>query len=89
MHSVHDPGGLHAVGGGPECLIDWEERELVPRARWMPRPRDSVCNFVSEAEANTCLGPLGDGQLTLPCLQEALKGVPGGEGGTKQRWLDL
>ncbi len=29
-------------------------------------------------EAATCLGPRGDGTLTLACLTEALKGVPGG-----------
>ncbi len=29
-------------------------------------------------EVQSCLAPQGDGSLTLPCLVEALKGVPGG-----------
>ena len=39
---------------------------------------DSVSSFVPAEEAATCLGPRGDGTLTLACLTEALKGVPGG-----------
>jgi hypothetical protein len=39
---------------------------------------DSISCFVPSEEAATCLGPRGDGTLTLACLTEALKGVPGG-----------
>jgi hypothetical protein len=39
---------------------------------------DSISSFVPAEEAATCLGPRGDGTLTLACLTEALKGVPGG-----------
>ncbi len=39
---------------------------------------DSITAVVPAKEAAACLGPQGDGSLTLACLAEAMKGVPGG-----------
>ncbi len=38
----------------------------------------SIDRFVPAGEAHSFLPPQGDGSLTLSCLVEALKGVPGG-----------
>ncbi len=37
---------------------------------------DSITEFVpAEKEASACLGPQGDGMITLTCLEEAMQGA--------------
>jgi hypothetical protein len=67
-----------------QCLL-----ALFPSLAWhLPSAMPSVdaCDVcgkgawavVPAKEAAACLGPQGDGSLTLACLAEAMKGVPGG-----------
>jgi hypothetical protein len=58
-------GGLFAQG-----QVDAQAQQLL---------LDSITAEVPAKEAAACLGPQGDGSLTLACLAEALKGVPGGK----------
>ena len=82
VHSVHESGGLYAVGQALSAYFDGRSGGLFAPGQVDPRAQQlmlgSISSFVPTEEAKTCLGPRGDGTLTLPCLAEALKGVPGG-----------
>ncbi len=52
-------GGLFAAG-----QVDAQAQQLM---------LDSVTEFVPDKEASACLGPQGDGMITLACLEEAMQ----------------
>ena len=82
VHSVHDSGGLYAVGQALSAFFDGNQGGLFAQGQVDAAAQqlllDSITAVVPAKEASACLGPQGDGSLTLACLAEAMKGVPGG-----------
>jgi hypothetical protein len=74
-------GGLYAVGQALNAYFDGRSGGMFAPGQVDAHAQqlmlDSISRFVPAEEAKTCLGPRGDGTLTLPCLVEALEGYKG------------
>lgn len=80
--SVHDRGGTVQVGEELSAFFDGRRGGLFAKGRVDAAAQadmlDALDMFVPEQEARDCLGPGGDGLLTIACLEQALAKVQGG-----------
>jgi len=83
VFSVHEPGGVAQVGQVLSAFFDGRNGGLFAPAVLDVAAQDlllgALGSRVPDREAAACLGPAGDGSLTVECCRMALAGTPGGK----------